>query len=73
MTRKAQQRLRTAERKLSSKMQDLLEMEADLEEEILEIDAEWRKKADDVDTLDIGLEKTDISVDEVAIIWIPRD
>lgn len=72
MVRKAEQRLRTAETKYTGLVEDLEELGDDLDEEILEIDAEWRKKAADVETLEIGLEKTDISVADLALVWIPR-
>jgi hypothetical protein len=72
MVRKAEQRLRTAEAKYTSLIEDLEELGDDLDEEILEIDSEWRAKAAEVDTLEIGLEKSDISVEEIALVWIPR-
>ena len=71
LTRKAQQRLRTAEAKLTDKVEDLEELADDLAEEILEIDAEWRAKAGAVEAMEIGLEKTDIAVAEVALVWVP--
>jgi hypothetical protein len=70
--RKALQRLETSERKLAAEMRELVEMEDELGEDILEIDAAWREKAEDVEVMDVGLEKTDVTVDEVALIWIPR-
>ena len=44
----------------------------ELDEEILEIDAAWRDKAGEIDAVEIGLEKTDIAVEEIALVWIPR-
>ena len=71
LVRTAQQRLHTSEQKLSSEMRELLELEDELAEEILEIDAEWREKAEDIEVMEVGLEKTDIRVDEIALVWIP--
>jgi len=70
-TRKAEQRLRTAEAKLTDKVEDLEELEDDLAEEILEIDAAWREKGAAIETMEVGLEKTDIAVAEVALVWVP--
>ncbi|HSG79800.1 MAG TPA: hypothetical protein VLD62_09490, partial [Acidimicrobiia bacterium] len=70
--RKAVQRLETSERKLAAEMRELVEMEDELGEDILEIDGAWREKAEDVEVVEIGLEKMDITVDEVALVWIPR-
>ncbi|MDX1690084.1 MAG: DUF87 domain-containing protein [Acidimicrobiia bacterium] len=69
--RKAEQRLESAESKLSAEMRDLVELEDELAEDILAIDAEWSEKAEDVEVVEIGLEKSDVSVDEVALVWIP--
>ena len=72
MVRKAEQRLHTAESKYTGLIADLEELGDELDEEILEIDAEWRAKADEVEVREIGLEKSDIAVDELALLWIPR-
>jgi len=72
MIRKAEQRLYTAESKYTGLIEDLEDLSDELDMEILEIDAAWRKKADEVDTIEVGLEKNDISVEEIALVWIPR-
>jgi len=72
MVRKAEQRLRTAETKYTGLIEDLEELGDDLDEEILGIDSEWRGKAGEIDVIDVGLEKTDISIEEIALVWIPR-
>jgi hypothetical protein len=71
-TRRAEQRLRSAETEFTNLVEDLEELKEDLEEEILEIDAEWRDKAGEIEVVEIGLEKSDISIDEVALVWVPR-
>jgi hypothetical protein len=43
-----------------------------LDEEILGIDATWRARAAEIETVEIGLEKTDIAIEEIAVVWIPR-
>ncbi len=70
--RRAQQRVASAERKLSAEMEELIEMEDELAEDILEIDAKWQTAAEDIAVIDIGLEKSDVEVDEVALVWVPR-
>ncbi len=72
MTRRAEQRLRTAEAKLTTKVEDLTELEDSLAEEITEINAEWSAVGNQIKTMEIGLEKTDIAADEVALVWIPH-
>ena len=69
-TRKTEQRLRTAEAKVSDKVEDLQDLEADLVLDVEEINDEWEQKATDIETVEIGLEKTDISIAELALVWV---
>jgi hypothetical protein len=71
MTRKAEQRLTSAEAKASKEVADVDELEADLDAEFAEITERWRKVVEDIETLEIGLEKTDIVVDSPVLVWIP--
>ena len=43
----------------------------DLQEAIAEIDEEWDEKAQAIEPLQISLEKNDITVDEVGLLWLP--
>jgi hypothetical protein len=72
MTRRAEQRLQTAETKLSTKIEDLDDLEDDLAEEIAKIDAEWSAKGAEIEAVTIGLEKTDVGVEETGVVWIPK-
>ena len=40
-------------------------------EELEEIWAEWRDKAEETHTLEVGLEKTDIRVEDLVLFWAP--
>lgn len=73
MTRKAERRLEAAERKAGDEAEDIDALEADLAEAVADVIARWTEKADDVDTLEIGLEKTDVAVDDPTLVWIPVD
>jgi hypothetical protein len=64
-------RREAAEAKVAEKMADLEALEADLAEKITEIDDRWRDAAADIQPVPIGLEKTDVSVTQVALVWIP--
>ena len=70
--RAAERRLRTAEDRAETKSAELLDLEAELEEEVAEISEQWDEKAGAIEAFEIGLEKNDITVDEVAVVWIPR-
>jgi hypothetical protein len=71
MTRRAEQRVRSAEAKAAKEVEDVEELEADLEEEFAEITEAFRKKAESIETLEIGLEKTDIQVEDPILVWVP--
>lgn len=70
-SRKAAARLATAEEKLSQKQQDLAELEEELETALQEIHAEHEAMASARETLEIGLEKTDVRVAEARLVWVP--
>ena len=68
--RRTQERLETAAAKVADKADDIAELEADLADDILEITAEWEDKAENIERVEIGLEKTDISVRELRLSWV---
>lgn len=70
-SKKAKIRLETATEKLSDKQQDLLELENELEDALISIRNEHDAMAAQVEVLEIGLEKTDIRVADVKLVWIP--
>jgi len=65
------QRIRTIENRIDEKNLALEDLEEDLREAVAEIDEEWNERAEAVETLEISLEKNDISVDEVSLLWLP--
>jgi len=67
----AGQRLRTAKNRIDDAVENIRELEAELADELNEITDLWESKAANVERVDIGLEKTDIMVDELVLTWIP--
>ena len=72
-TRTTQERLSSAEDKYNDYVQRLDELENDLAEDFQEITAKWNAAAATIEPLEIGLEKTDISIDELSLVWVPTD
>jgi hypothetical protein len=70
-TNAAGERLDAAENKVTRLQDDLAELEADLAADLVEIDAAWRERAAAVETMRIGLEKSDIRVTQVVLAWLP--
>ncbi len=65
------QRIRTIENRIAEKNLAVEDLEDDLREAIADIDAEWSEKAAAIEPLEISLEKGDIAVDEVSLLWLP--
>ncbi len=70
-TRKTQVRLASAEDKYNEKLDKLDDLEDRLAEDFQAITAKWEAKAVEVESIDIGLEKTDITIDDLSLVWIP--
>ncbi len=73
MAGRAEERMRTAENRYNDLMGDRQELEDALAEDLYEIQDEWAEKAGNIESMTVGLEKTDISIDDVALVWIPCD
>ena len=72
-TNASKERLDAAANKVGRLEDDLADLEADLADEMTEIDARWMATAKEITTLTIGLEKTDIQVQQLVLAWMPVD
>jgi hypothetical protein len=70
-SRKAKARLKVQEQKLTDKQQDLVDLEQDLEDALINIQEKHDAMTENTETLEIGLEKTDIRVAEAKLVWVP--
>ena len=64
-------RLETARNRAVEKIDQLEQLEYELQEAIVEIDDEWNEKAADVESVEIPLEQTDITVEDLILVWLP--
>jgi hypothetical protein len=71
-TQRTEQRLRSAQAKVQDKADDIAELEEGLVLEIEEINDKWEDIAAAIDTIEVGLEKNDINVNEVALVWVRK-
>jgi hypothetical protein len=72
-TRSTAERLRTAEDKRADLYREVDELDQELRAELEEINDRWELVGMDIETVEIGLEKSDISVVETALVWLPVD
>ncbi len=66
------QRISTIVNRIDEKNLAIEDLENDLQEAIADIDAEWSEKASSIEPLEVGLEKTDISVDDMSLLWLAQ-
>ena len=64
-------RLDAAENKLEGLHQQLEELEAELSQEVTDITAKWTAMAKNITTSSVALERTDVKVTQLALVWIP--
>jgi hypothetical protein len=67
------QRREGAEEQAARASDDLAELEDQLAAGLTEIDERWRQTATGVEELSVGLERDDIDVTQLALVWIRRD
>jgi hypothetical protein len=70
-TAKATAKAVTAQAKYQERVAELDELEQDLAEEISAITSSYQELATEIETLEIPLEKTDIRVVDVKLVWVP--
>ncbi len=70
-TNSSAQRLESAENKVERLVEQVEDLEAELDDEVTEIDEKWAKAAKQITTLNVGLEKTDVKVTQLVCAWIP--
>ncbi len=71
MTNSAKERLETARNRVDEKADDLEALELEITDSLYEIQDAWDEKAEAIEDMNVSLEKTDISVDQIALVWIP--
>ncbi len=70
-TMRASQRLERAKEELTEVERELYELESRLETEILAIENEEFARLDDIETIEVKLERADIQLDQFGLLWIP--
>ena len=70
-TKTAGQRLDAAENKVARLQEQLADLEAELADEVAAVDARWAGAVDEIETLSISLERSDVAVTQLALAWLP--
>jgi hypothetical protein len=64
-------RLETAENKMQRLIDQVDDLEIELADDVLEIDAKWMETGKAITSLTVGLEKTDVKVTQLVLAWLP--
>jgi Helicase HerA, central domain len=67
----ASEKLETAEQRVAAKLEELTALETQLHDELFNIDARWDLVGRAITLVPLSLERSDITVTELAVVWIP--
>jgi hypothetical protein len=70
-TRQTEARREKAAGAKANKLADLADLEADLTDEVVNITAKWDDMAALIEEVEIPLEKVDVKVSEMKLVWVP--
>jgi hypothetical protein len=70
-TRSKEARLRTVQAKADNKYAALQTLETDMVEELEEINDRWEDRGEQIEPVEIGLEKSDMQIADMALVWLP--
>jgi len=65
------ERLDAAENKIQLLHQQMEDIEAELTQEVTDIDAKWMTIAKNITTTPVSLEKSDVKVTQLSLVWVP--
>ncbi|MFN8639105.1 MAG: hypothetical protein U0360_06525 [Dehalococcoidia bacterium] len=65
------ERLDTAKGEIGEHQEDLEDLEHELATELQEINDRWEATGRNIETLEVPLERSDVTVQEVALVWLP--
>jgi hypothetical protein len=61
----------TLQDKLADEQADLAELQQEMEAAIADAEAAWTEKARAVEPVELTLARTDVTVDELVLVWVP--
>ncbi|MFH1105398.1 MAG: hypothetical protein V1757_10735 [Actinomycetota bacterium] len=56
---------------MAKEQTDVDRLEAEMTATVTEVSERWRRKAEQVEAVTIGGEKTDVQVDPPILVWVP--
>ncbi len=71
MAAKAEERLKTAENRYEQLIDDREQLEEAVAQDLMDIQDDWSDKVSDIESKEVGLEKADITIDDLCLVWVP--
>ncbi len=71
-SRQLDARLETARNRVAEKIDELEDLETEIADALVEIDDEWASKAENIEVVEIALEKSDITIEDFMLVWLPK-
>ena len=68
---RAEARMENVDGKVSQRSEELQGLEQELSDQLLAIDAKWTAASDEITSVDIPLERSDLRVLELQLVWLP--
>ena len=70
-TERTHDRVEAALARADQKGADLADVEQELADSLVDIHDKWVDIASAIETLDVSLEKSDVTIDQLALVWLP--
>ncbi|MCU1345169.1 MAG: hypothetical protein JWL70_1435, partial [Acidimicrobiia bacterium] len=67
----SKERKEAAENRLSQEEEELAQLDAELADELARIGTKWTEVAATIDSIEVPLEKADVSVAQLSLVWLP--
>jgi len=70
--RAVERRIESASRKVEEKVAEYGSVQDEFQIEVSNLVEEWDAKANTIEEVTVGLEKNDITISDLALVWVPR-
>src|SRR5690606_33980227 len=70
-TMRAQERVGRLDQEIAELEREVYDLEAEIETELGRIDQKWEDAAREIEVQEVRLERDDIRLEEISVLWVP--
>lgn len=70
-TSRSKQKVESAEDEIASLQQEIENLQEELEDTVDQLRADFQEQAENIETFEVSLEKSDIQIDDIVAVWVP--